>query len=233
MHRYYDDQTYFSPSGMYTVQALNHWLYKMVEEPVTLMPFLALEYCPPGTSHLFRHNRASIMEAAPSGCKAIMIHYQHEYERDGAIHKVSHFKTWVQSAGTWYECESLHYRARQRVRIVTEQDWEELHPKHENDDSVKLLTLIRMDADAAGWTMRRAGDRCRTVQWNQLADKEWVDGTRLTIKGPNPPIRPSPNTEPSRFCVSGWFRRAYTGTQGQTGRGTATLRKEDGTLQRQ
>jgi hypothetical protein len=75
MHRIYADQTYFSPSGMYTIQALNHWLYKMVEEPVTLMPFLELTYCPPGTSYLSRHNRASIMEAAPSGCKAIMIHY--------------------------------------------------------------------------------------------------------------------------------------------------------------
>jgi hypothetical protein len=74
---------------MYTLQALNHWLYKMVEEPVTLMPFLELTYCPPGTSHLSRHNRASIMEAAPNGCKAIMIHYQHEYEKDGAIQKVA------------------------------------------------------------------------------------------------------------------------------------------------
>jgi hypothetical protein len=39
MHQIYADQTYFSPSGMYTLQALNHWLYKMVEEPVTLMRY--------------------------------------------------------------------------------------------------------------------------------------------------------------------------------------------------
>jgi hypothetical protein len=91
---------------MYTLQALNHWLYQMVEEPVTLMPFLKPTYCPPGTSHLSRHNRASIMEAVPNGCKAIMIHYQHEYEKDGTIQKVSHYKTWVQSINQCYICSN-------------------------------------------------------------------------------------------------------------------------------
>ena len=171
MQQYYQGQTYFSPSGMYTIQALNHWLDKMVEETVTLMPFLELGYRSPGAP---RHNRASIMEAAPNGCEAIMIHYQHEYEREGETQKISHFKTWVQSAGTWYECESFQYQDCQRVRLVTEQDWEELHPHDEHDDSVNLLTLVRLDASTSGWTMRRAGDRRPTVMWTQLANKEWV-----------------------------------------------------------
>jgi hypothetical protein len=56
-----------------------------------------------------------------------------------------------------------------------------------------------MDADAAGWTMRRESDRRRTIQWNQLADKKWVDGTTLAIKAPNLVSRPLLNAEPSTW----------------------------------
>jgi hypothetical protein len=60
--------------------------------------------------------KQGILNKAPPGCKSLMIKYLHN-------DTVCHYKTWIESQGEWYECESMAYRARGAVRKLTDIDW--------------------------------------------------------------------------------------------------------------
>jgi hypothetical protein len=101
--------TYYEASGWYSPEALNHWLRHNIEETITLLQF-----------HYIGHGQMStkqgILNKAPPGCKSLMIKYLHN-------DTVCHYKTWIESQGEWYECESMAYRARGAVRKLTDIDW--------------------------------------------------------------------------------------------------------------
>ena len=103
----------FSPSGNYSVNALNHWLYEHTTEDVTIAEVMCIGVF--GSNCTFS-NKQHVLSRCPPGCRALFLWYMHQ----GCI---PHYKTWIEHDGVWYECESIQYAIDSTIRTLSDDDW--------------------------------------------------------------------------------------------------------------
>jgi hypothetical protein len=116
--------------GMYSVSAINHWLYEHTTSDAALAHI--------GSAVIRGPSQQEIMYEAPQGCKALLLH-----TGEGAS---AHFLVWIQSGHHWYECDSLTYNNQsQLVRQLTPQDWLVFRGC--------IYSLIKRDAYKYGYTL--------------------------------------------------------------------------------
>jgi hypothetical protein len=115
---------------MYSVSAINHWLYEHTTNDVVLVHI--------GSAIVRGLSQEEILFEAPRGCKALLLH-----TGEGAS---AHFLVWIQAGGHWYECDSLTYRHHpQHVKKLTPHDWLEFRGC--------IYSLIQRDAYRCGHTL--------------------------------------------------------------------------------
>ncbi|KAF6261519.1 hypothetical protein COO60DRAFT_776969 [Scenedesmus sp. NREL 46B-D3] len=76
----------FNQQGQYDIRAINLWLYEHTNAQYMILPFLYIRE--PGM------NKSAVLSAAPPGCRAIYIQYEHT-TTDGQ--HMQHYKAWMKS----------------------------------------------------------------------------------------------------------------------------------------
>ena len=160
-----DALIHYTLNGMYSVKAVNHWLYEHTTSAVVLTDII--------TGYRGEHSPAvsytqhEILAHAPPGCRAFFVH------EGGA--QSGHYKAWVESQGQWYECDSLTCTAaRDRIKILNERDWELATGKGNT-----FYCLVARDAYLCDRTLTSPAADVR--QDVNTAGVTWVDGTTLEI----------------------------------------------------
>lgn len=126
----------FVPTGNYSVEALNHWLYEHTHVDACLAHVVKVM---PGVSY----TRAEILAKCPAACAGLFLWLW--YEHPSIYEPIPHYKAWVQHAECWYECESMEYSRTNRVKQLTDSDWTRF--------TGEVYCLVKADAYCAGKTL--------------------------------------------------------------------------------
>ena len=179
----------FQTSGWYSMYAINHWLWRRVDTDAALCAFLELE-------HTTQCSQTTVLQQAPRGCQAFVVAYTH-HSPSG---RVRHYKTWMQSAGTWYELESIQYKATEgRIKPLLPHDWQSLAPACMDDAPTVLYALVPLNAMACQLTMSRMSSESETLQAPNTLP--WLDGRKLSLK-PLIHMPQAPTLSPPRVAQS-------------------------------
>jgi hypothetical protein len=115
-----DRHQHYWESGQYTIEAIAHVVWECTDEHTNVMPleiFSTGEYKSEG----WHYNQDTILNAAPSGCNALLLNYM----IGTGDSKIAHWATWKKRGQNWYDLDSLlHSRTGGKARLVNEADWE-------------------------------------------------------------------------------------------------------------
>jgi exonuclease III/ribonuclease HI len=149
---------------MYSISAINHWLYEHTTTDALLAHVLTGYR---NGAQGVAYTQMEVLAAAPAGCRAFIIHVGHMQS--------GHYKAWVESAGEWYECDSLTCTSTlRRVKRLTPDDWTTI-----TRQGGTFYCLIARDAHAFNHTLTPP----TTAQLlpTNMANHNWVDGTLLEV----------------------------------------------------